>query len=123
MDEAWEHYARLEQLRRQHRDELRARLTELRAALTTPEVVEATDLEALCDSSSSAGVSAAIVEITSRTLRDIECALDRLASGAYGHCIDCGVEIPAARLRAMPFAERCRDCQELADAEHGVLAA
>jgi DnaK suppressor protein len=61
--------------------------------------------------------------MTSRTLRDIEGALDRLENGTYGRCADCGAEIPAARLRAMPSADRCRECQELANADRRVLAA
>jgi len=117
------HYERLEELRRRHREELKARLGQLRVALTPADAVEVNDIEALCDNSSSAGISAAIVEITSRTLQHIEGALDRLESGTYGRCSDCGAEIPATRLRAMPFAERCRDCQELADADCNVLAA
>jgi DnaK suppressor protein len=34
-----------------------------------------------------------------------------LAQGTYGICRDCGREIPAARLEAMPEAVRCLDCQ------------
>lgn len=34
-----------------------------------------------------------------------------LAQGNYGICRDCGREIPAARLEAMPEAIRCLDCQ------------
>jgi DnaK suppressor protein len=79
-------------------------------------------LEALCDTSSSAGVWVAMVEITSRKLQDVERALGRLQRGTYGRCSDCGAEVSAARLRAMPYAERCRD-QELADAGRNVLAA
>jgi RNA polymerase-binding transcription factor DksA len=120
---AAEQYERLEDLRRLHREEFKARLGELRVALTPADAVEVKDNEALYDNSSSAGISAAIVEITSRTLQDIEGALGRLESGTYGRCSDCGVEIPAARLRAIPSAVRCRGCQELADADHNVLAA
>jgi DnaK suppressor protein len=120
---AFKEYERLEKLRREHGDELRARLGQLRLALAPAETVEVDDVEALCDMSSSAGISAAIVEITSRTLRGIDSALERLESGHYGKCSDCGAEISAVRLRAMPFADRCRDCQELADAGCRVLAA
>jgi len=28
------------------------------------------------------------------------------------HCIDCGVDIPEARRRAVPGCQRCVDCQE-----------
>lgn len=117
------HHERLEGLRREHREELKARLEELRVSLTPVHAEQGNDIEALCDTSSSAGVSAAMVEITSRKLRDIEGALDRLQRGTYGQCSDCGAEVSAARLQAMPSAERCRDCQEVADAGRNVLAA
>jgi DnaK suppressor protein len=41
----------------------------------------------------------------------IQDALERLAAGEYGHCQDCDEFIGTARLRALPFAQRCRDCQ------------
>jgi DnaK suppressor protein len=118
-----DHYRRLQELRREQREGLEARLRELRASSSPIEAVEAYDIEALSDNCSTTGIGAAIVEITSRTLQDIEGALQRLRSGKYGVCSECGAEIAAARLRAMPFAERCRDCQELADAHLLVLAA
>ncbi len=122
LETASEHYRRLEELRRQQHEELEARLRELRESSTPTDTVDVNDVEALSDNASSAGVGAAVVEITSRTLQGIEGALRRLKSGKYGVCSECGAEIPAARLRAMPFAERCRDCQELADA-HGIVLA
>ncbi|MDH3380829.1 MAG: TraR/DksA family transcriptional regulator [Gammaproteobacteria bacterium] len=40
-------------------------------------------------------------------------ALQRLESGKeFGLCIDCGIPIEAARLRASPIATRCVRCQE-----------
>ncbi len=117
-----ENYRRLEDLRRRQREELEARMRELRESSTPTDTVDVNDVEALLDNASSVGVGAAVVEITSRTLQGIETALARLKSGKYGVCSECGSEIPAARLRAMPFAERCRDCQELADA-HGIVLA
>jgi RNA polymerase-binding transcription factor DksA len=38
-----------------------------------------------------------------------------LKQGAYGRCADCGERIAAARLRVLPFAERCRECQSACD--------
>lgn len=29
------------------------------------------------------------------------------------YCVDCGIEIPPARLLVLPAAARCVDCQEL----------
>jgi phage/conjugal plasmid C-4 type zinc finger TraR family protein len=41
-----------------------------------------------------------------------------LADGTYGTCTNCGREIPAARLEAMPEAVRCVDCQRLFEGRH-----
>lgn len=43
-------------------------------------------------------------------LRQIEAALGRIAEGEFGFCVNCGREIPAERLEAVPHAARCRDC-------------
>jgi phage/conjugal plasmid C-4 type zinc finger TraR family protein len=48
-------------------------------------------------------------------LRLIAKALDQIEKGAYGDCSDCGKSIPAARLEAYPFAERCIDCATKAE--------
>ncbi|MEO7953637.1 MAG: TraR/DksA C4-type zinc finger protein [Polaromonas sp.] len=42
----------------------------------------------------------------------IDAALNRLETGIYGECIDCSVQIPAARLDASPEVTRCVPCQE-----------
>jgi DnaK suppressor protein len=117
-----DHYRQLEELRMKQREELEARMRELRESSTPSETVDSNDIEALSDNASNAGVGAAVVEITSRTLQGIEGALRRLKEGKYGECLDCKGEISPARLRAMPFAERCRDCQELADNQGVILA-
>jgi DnaK suppressor protein len=48
----------------------------------------------------------------SETLNKIDAALRRLEDGSYGNCFECGDEISEARLRALPFAVRCKDCEE-----------
>jgi DnaK suppressor protein len=53
------------------------------------------------------------------TLLRIEEALARIEQGAYGTCTNCGREIGAGRLKAVPWARYCIDCQELA--EKGML--
>ena len=42
---------------------------------------------------------------------NVELALRRLADGDYGRCVDCGKEIPPARLEAVPEAVRCIEDQ------------
>ncbi|MCU1422926.1 MAG: molecular chaperone DnaK [Microbacteriaceae bacterium] len=46
-------------------------------------------------------------------LTAIDRALERLQSGAYGVCVTCGRDIPLARLRARPAADRCVSCASL----------
>ena len=58
------------------------------------------------------GVDFALMQMKSETLLKIDEAIKRLDNGSYGMCADCGVEIAAARLAALPFAARCRACQE-----------
>lgn len=36
----------------------------------------------------------------------------------YGLCIDCGTDIPFARLRALPSALRCLACEEKFERSH-----
>jgi DnaK suppressor protein len=47
----------------------------------------------------------------------IDLALTRLNEGKYGLCEECGEEIDVARLRVIPFALLCRDCQEIKEHE------
>ena len=54
----------------------------------------------------------ALIQMKSETLNKINEALRRLEEGTYGNCFECGDEIAEARLRALPFAVRCKDCEE-----------
>jgi len=46
-------------------------------------------------------------------LRAIDSALGRIADGTFGDCINCGQEINAKRLEALPWTRYCITCQEL----------
>ena len=50
-------------------------------------------------------------------LQAIEQAIQRLADGRYGICIDCGQEIARDRLLAQSFAIRCAACQAAMEAQ------
>lgn len=54
----------------------------------------------------------ALIQMKSETLHRIEEALTRLDEGTFGNCFECGDEISERRLRALPFAVRCKDCEE-----------
>ena len=46
-------------------------------------------------------------------IRKISAALQRMDSGDYGTCAECGSRIDAGRLEAYPYAEECIDCARL----------
>ena len=47
-----------------------------------------------------------------KILQAIEEALERLSSGSYGLCRDCGEDIAPARLNAIPWTRVCIECKE-----------
>lgn len=55
-------------------------------------------------------------------LADVEAALRRIDSEAYGECESCGEPIAPARLRARPEARLCVACQEMAERGQGRAA-
>jgi DnaK suppressor protein len=57
-------------------------------------------------------IELALIQMKSETLNKVEDALLRLEHGDYGYCFECGEEIAEKRLRALPFAVRCKDCEE-----------
>ena len=61
----------------------------------------------------------ALDEHESAELAAIDAALKRIESGQYGLCIDCGVDIPTARLHANPTALRCVACQDKTEQAKG----
>ena len=54
----------------------------------------------------------ALIQMKAETLNQIDVALRRLNERTYGVCFECGDEIAERRLRALPFAVRCKDCEE-----------
>lgn len=66
------------------------------------------------------GLDFALLQMRAATLTRIEEALQRLDSGRYGICAECGDDIAERRLRALPFAVRCHECEGQREAEHGL---
>ena len=58
------------------------------------------------------GLDLALLEMRASTLTQIDAAIGRLDAGKYGDCFECDGPIAERRLRALPFAVRCRDCEE-----------
>jgi DnaK suppressor protein len=61
----------------------------------------------------------ALEERESAELVAIDAALQRVADGSYGLCVDCGTPIATARLHANPTAMRCVTCQARAEQPGG----
>ena len=52
-------------------------------------------------------------------LQLVEEALNRIREGGYGECVNCGNELNAKRLEAVPWTRYCINCQE--KVEQGLL--
>lgn len=61
----------------------------------------------------------ALSDTERQILIEIDQALERLDGGTFGTCTNCQDDIPKARLRALPWARYCVDCQE--QVEQGVV--
>ena len=53
-----------------------------------------------------------LLQMRADTVNRIDEALARLAAHQYGACAVCGLEISERRLRALPFAVRCKRCED-----------
>jgi len=56
-------------------------------------------------------IDLALTQLKGEMLQRVAAAISRLEEGNYGRCVECEGEIPEARLKAMPFAIRCRECE------------
>ena len=74
------------------------------------------DLEEMSSDSADADQLCSIVDLGSSTIESIDSALGKIDSGSYGNCEDCGDPIARARLKYLPFAAVCVDCQRKREA-------
>jgi len=52
-------------------------------------------------------------------VQQIEAALQKMGTGNYGLCEECGEEIPIGRLKALPFATLCVKCKSKQESTEG----
>jgi DnaK suppressor protein len=57
----------------------------------------------------------ALLHQESVLIQNLRAALRRIEDGSYGVCVRCEEEISPKRLAAVPWADRCIQCQEAAD--------
>jgi len=60
-------------------------------------------------------IEATLTAAARAALRDLTNALQRLADGTYGWCIDCAERLPIERLEVVPQVARCLSCQRAAE--------
>ncbi|MFO7965143.1 MAG: TraR/DksA C4-type zinc finger protein [Desulfobacterales bacterium] len=60
------------------------------------------------------------IQMKSDEIESIDQALKKIENGTYGICDDCGKDISLKRLQVMPYALRCRKCQENWERVHNV---
>jgi DnaK suppressor protein len=60
-------------------------------------------------------IADALAVAAETALRDVVAALDRMADGSYGLCIDCRAPMPPVRLEVLPQVARCMPCQRQAE--------
>jgi DnaK suppressor protein len=102
--------ARLLQRRAELRGELLERLGP--AAGATPRAIEVHDLKDEAFAHLLANLANTELAHVRDELAAIQTALQRIASGTYGSCVECARDIGRERLVVQPSAERCLPCQE-----------
>jgi DnaK suppressor protein len=99
--------------RREILSEVQSRIKDVRSDNSTSAVnIGVVDAEETSVHDIQEDIELALIQMKAETLNRINEALERLDEGTYGRCNECADEISQARLRALPFAIRCKDCEE-----------
>ena len=102
----------LEDRRREIMSQVHEKIKGVRTENSGKKMSEVYDAGESSDSDIQEDIEFALIQMKTETLRKINEALARLEEGAYGNCFECGDEIAPQRLRALPFAVRCKDCEQ-----------
>ena len=108
--------AMLDGRRREIQAEVQGKMRDVRAAGEVTKVNDVFDAVESSEADIQEDIEFALIQMKSETLNKINDALSRLDHGDYGYCFDCGEEIAEKRLRALPFAVRCKDCEAAKEA-------
>ena len=113
----------LEDRRREIQAKVQGKMRDVRAEGTRGKLTEVLDAVESSEADIQDDIEFALIQMKSETLNKILDALGRLEQGNYGNCFECGEEIAEKRLRALPFAVRCKDCEEAREVAERQLAA
>ena len=106
----------LEGRRRELQAEVQGKMRDVRASGEITKLSEVFDAVESSEADIQEDIELALIQMKSETLSKVDDALARLEQGTYGNCFECGEEIAEKRLRALPFAVRCKDCEEAKEA-------
>jgi len=101
----------LEERRREIMSEVQGRMRDVRAEGAGSTVQCVLDAAESSEADIQDEIEFALIQMKAETLNRIDEALRRLDEATYGYCFECGEEINEKRLRALPFAVRCKDCE------------
>jgi DnaK suppressor protein len=102
----------LEDRRREILSQVQGKIRDVRTEGSSSKLNEVFDAGESSEADIQEDIEFALIQMKAETLNKINEALTRLEEGAYGNCFECGEQISEARLRALPFAVRCKDCEE-----------
>ena len=102
----------LEGRRHELQAEVQGKIRDVRASGEVNKLSEVFDAGESSENDIQEDIELALIQLKAETLNKVDDALKRLEQGTYGNCFDCGDEIAEKRLRALPFAVRCKDCEE-----------
>ncbi len=102
----------LEERRREMVSEVQGKIRDVRSEASGTPVNGVLDAAESSDADIQEDIELALIQMKAETLTRIDEALARLEKGTFGFCTECGEEISERRLRALPFALRCKDCEE-----------
>jgi len=101
----------LEERRREILSAVKTKIKDVRAEGSSG-IMHAVDVAETSESDIQDDIEFALIQMKAETLNKIDEALRRLEEGSYDNCFECGEGISQQRLRALPFAVRCKDCEE-----------
>jgi len=102
----------LEERRREILSEVQGKIRDVRSESANSPTTGVLDAAETSESDIQDDIEFALIQMKAETLHKIEEALRRLEEGTFGYCFECGEEISERRLRALPFAVRCKDCEQ-----------
>ena len=96
-------------------DDLTSRLNDIEKDIHHKDAPVSADFAEQVTESENDEVLAALEDETNATIANIKNSLKRMEEGNYGICSVCGIDIPDARIKALPYTDKCFECADKED--------